>query len=427
MRSPFLLFSLFTLISLVTVTATGNRIGTIRVQSHVPSHIYPGLTSVTHLRDHTILDILQNPSLVTDSTNITSTFNITATHAKHIKHVEHILSTSVANESYTLWLPDDEALKEAKSRWEHYLKEKNFTDVDVNKTWTMTETNSTIRDQVMAWTHAGIQWSIVKGNISLFDLSHENLLHTTLNDTKFVLLGKNQTTGQNETQKMRVVKGPGLLVYGCNRTMTHANRTDVMIVSGSGLHDYQIAHVYREIIAKNGRIYILDRAVDFPFNSTADLKRENATLFLRGIAKSNLNDTINNTPNITLLVPSNAAIERTIREYDVREELKKKWTPEQMKRIVKPYIVNGAYYIQDLNVTSPPSLSAISGHTHTLTRSPTGELLINGNVSVIQPNILTRNGVIHVINDTFHAIESDIIKNLPKSINSRMRGVQPLF
>ena len=73
-----------------------------------------------------------------------------------------------------------------------------------------------------------------------------------------------------------------------------------------------------------------------------------ATLFLKGIAKSELNTTFDNTPNVTIFVPSDEAIERTMRDYAKQspEKNNKKWTKEELKAIMLPYIVNGTYYAQ---------------------------------------------------------------------------------
>jgi len=386
-----------------------------RTANHVASATpptYPGLETTNNLTQYTIGHILANPHLVGNTHNISYVFNVTDTHLSHMPWLGSEMNSTTGS-GYTLWLPDDIALMEGKSRWETFLKEKyNLTSVDISKTWNMTETNQTLEKEFMNWTHAGISWSISQGNWSLYNLSSENLLPTMLfsNNSQFAVLGN------NDPQKMRIIKGDNITVYGTPikekfPEMTHTNRTDVMVVSGSGQHLYQIGHVYREILAKNGRIYILDRAVDFPFNTTDVLKSENATLFLKGISKSGFNDTINNTPNMTILVPTDSAIYQTMKDYAISNATHQKWTQEQMKAILTPYIINGTFYGKDLNTTS--TLHSIGGHTLNITHTPTNTL-INQNVSVIQTDILTRNGVVHILNDTFRTLEKSIIDTLPK-------------
>lgn len=135
-----------------------------------------------------------------------------------------------------------------------------------------------------------------------------------------------------------------------------------------------------------GVIHVIDRFLVLPQNVSATAVALNLTSAVGALGALNLTDTVDNTRDLTIFLPNNAAFQR------IGGNLANLSTSE-LTSILSYHVVPALGYSTGL--TNGTRLPTLNGDNVTITLEG-GNVYVN-NARVIRPNVLVRNGVIHVI------------------------------
>ncbi|KAI9359778.1 hypothetical protein BD770DRAFT_409482 [Pilaira anomala] len=102
---------------------------------------------------------------------------------------------------------------------------------------------------------------------------------------------------------------------------------------------------------------------------------------------SNFNETLNDATNITLFVPNNDAFQNV--DVSTLDE-------QTISDLIQAHTFKGVYYTTNVTYDTPVTAESESGANVTLENSPDNGFTVNG-TTVVQPNILLNNGVMHLI------------------------------
>ena len=147
---------------------------------------------------------------------------------------------------------------------------------------------------------------------------------------------------------------------------------------------YPPAQVVGNVSAANGYIFLVDRVLIPPANASASLaKLKNLTEVYSLLQKANLTERLDMTPGLTIFAPSNQAFQQLnasgLNETAIREVI--------LNHVVES---NQSVFYSPVFQQQAASVVSVSGKNLTLQGNT-----VNGNISIVQPDIITQNGVIH--------------------------------
>lgn len=137
-----------------------------------------------------------------------------------------------------------------------------------------------------------------------------------------------------------------------------------------------------------GVIHVIDSLLTVPESANATLTAAGLSSLRGALNATNLLATINNTPNITIFAPSNAALQAvggTLAGLSVQDQT----------NILTYHAVVGAQPGYSSGLTNGTVLKTVNGANLTVTISQ-GRVYVNG-ARVTTPDVLIANGVVHVI------------------------------
>ncbi|KXJ88373.1 FAS1 domain-containing protein [Microdochium bolleyi] len=178
------------------------------------------------------------------------------------------------------------------------------------------------------------------------------------------------------------------LVSGGQRVEVMYNGTNVTAYSGL---KQPSRFVTTNVNFTGGTIHIIDSVLTVPMNVTSTLPSANLTAAAGAIRFAGLNQTIDTTQNLTIFAPSNDA-------FNAVGSVFSNFSMQQVAQGLQYHVVQGLGYSSTLmNMT----MRTLAGQNLNIT-------VINGTVyvnsaKVTIPNILVRNGVVHVIDQVLNA------------------------
>jgi transforming growth factor-beta-induced protein len=113
----------------------------------------------------------------------------------------------------------------------------------------------------------------------------------------------------------------------------------------------------------------------------------NLTTFVSALARTNLSDTLNNFVNITCLVPTNNA-------FNSAGSPDTSLSVPTLTNTLRYHYIAGAQYSVDLQ--DGDVLTSVGGPQISVRVDGDGKIWFN-DAMVVQPNVITNNGVIHVL------------------------------
>lgn len=137
-----------------------------------------------------------------------------------------------------------------------------------------------------------------------------------------------------------------------------------------------------------GVIHVIDHFLTLPQNVSASAIALNLTSAAGALTNLSLVNTVDTTPDLTLFVPDNEAFAR------IGGNLAN-LTRENLTNILEYHVVAGTPVGYSSGLANGTSLRALNGENLTITLE--GEDVYVNNARVVIPNVLVRNGVIHVI------------------------------
>lgn len=150
------------------------------------------------------------------------------------------------------------------------------------------------------------------------------------------------------------------------------------------------------ITCANGVVHVIDRMLLPPTNLTRTLELLQMPFYLGALRSAGQEWMISREPSVTIFLPD-AAMQR------------EPGSPEQVYERLQPVSFNYADYtfpnqlIYANRTSGPPlNITSLSGFPSFVTYSAASEMLLNGTMRIVRPNILLQNGVLHIFaNRTF--------------------------
>jgi transforming growth factor-beta-induced protein len=160
-----------------------------------------------------------------------------------------------------------------------------------------------------------------------------------------------------------------------------------------------------DIEASNGVIHVIDTVILPPDKDIVDTAAGNTSFktLVAAVQAAGLVDTLKGKGPFTIFAPTDAAFAKLPR--GTVEALLA--DPEALKSILLYHAANGRSYSGDIAKLS--SVLTINGARASMTTAPGGALQLN-NARIVTPNILTTNGVIHVIDTVILPPDKDIVE-----------------
>jgi uncharacterized surface protein with fasciclin (FAS1) repeats len=146
--------------------------------------------------------------------------------------------------------------------------------------------------------------------------------------------------------------------------------------------------VFKDLNFTGGVVHVVDRVLTLPVSVLETASAANLTSFRGAVNVTDLIDTVENTPDLTIFAPNNAAI-RSV--YGALEGLKE----QDLQNILAYHVVNGSSPGYSSTLENGTTLQTAFGRNLTITIE-NGTYFVNA-ARVITPNILVANGVIHII------------------------------
>lgn len=142
-----------------------------------------------------------------------------------------------------------------------------------------------------------------------------------------------------------------------------------------------------------GVIHIVDSVLMVPENVYDTAGAANLTA-LRGAANAtDLLNTLNETPDITIFAPTNEA-------FNSVEDSLKNVAADELKKVLGYHVVVGTVGYSSI-LENGTTLETSSGGNLTVTLGENGTVFVNS-AKVVVPNVLVANGVVHVIDKYVH-------------------------
>lgn len=146
--------------------------------------------------------------------------------------------------------------------------------------------------------------------------------------------------------------------------------------------------VLQDLNFTGGVVHVVDRVLTLPVGVLDTASAANLTSFRGGVNATDLIDTVENTPDITIFAPTNEAI-RSV--YGALEGL----AEQDLQNIFAYHVVNGSAPGYSSTLKNGTTLQTAFGTNLTITIED-GTYFVNA-ARVVTPNILVANGVIHII------------------------------
>jgi uncharacterized surface protein with fasciclin (FAS1) repeats len=137
-----------------------------------------------------------------------------------------------------------------------------------------------------------------------------------------------------------------------------------------------------------GVIHVIDTVLTLPVSASDTLTAAGLSSLRGALNQTNLLSTINNTPNITIFAPNNAAFQA------IGSGLAN-LTAEQVTDVLTYHAVVAAAPGYSSGLQNGTVLKTVNGKNLTITIN-SGRVFVN-NARVITPDVLIANGVVHVI------------------------------
>jgi uncharacterized surface protein with fasciclin (FAS1) repeats len=137
-----------------------------------------------------------------------------------------------------------------------------------------------------------------------------------------------------------------------------------------------------------GVIHVIDHVLTLPASAADTLSAAGLTSLRGALNATNLLSTINNTPNITIFAPNNAALQA------IGSGLAN-LTTEQITNVLTYHAVVGSVPGYSSGLKNGTTLKTVNGANLTITIND-GRVFVN-NARVLTPDVLIANGVVHVI------------------------------
>jgi uncharacterized surface protein with fasciclin (FAS1) repeats len=137
-----------------------------------------------------------------------------------------------------------------------------------------------------------------------------------------------------------------------------------------------------------GVIHVIDTFLTLPLNASDTLTAAGLSSLRGALNATNLLNTVDTTPNVTIFAPNNAALQA------IGGGLAS-LTSEQITDVLTYHAVVGAAPGYSSGLTNGTVLKALNGKNLTITIN-SGRVFVNG-ARVITPDVLIANGVVHVI------------------------------
>ncbi|KAK4502869.1 hypothetical protein PRZ48_006295 [Zasmidium cellare] len=170
------------------------------------------------------------------------------------------------------------------------------------------------------------------------------------------------------------------------------NGTDggnVTVISGFGQRSNV---VMANVNVTNGVVHVIDQVLTIPGNVSSTALAANLTALAGALQATNLTDTLDSTPDITVFAPTNAAFE------DIGSALAN-LTVEQATQILGYHVINGSVAYSSL-LSNGSSVDTLAGPPVNITIED-GEVFVNS-ARVIAADILVSGGVVHVIDSVLN-------------------------
>lgn len=196
--------------------------------------------------------------------------------------------------------------------------------------------------------------SVVKSS----DLAALQFPHTLMSSPDYVNIGKG--TGQ----VLEVVK----------------NEHGVFIRDGQR---YAAKVVIADVVCSNGVVHIIDEVLFFADVVSKTAVRSGLHELVAAVAKAKLVAAVDNTTSLTIFAPTDDALNKA--GWD-------KLSISELTAVLTYHVVPAVAYSTEVKTESLPTLN---GKTLSVTVDAKG-IKVNG-IDVVMPNVLTKNGVVHVI------------------------------
>ncbi|ROT34492.1 FAS1 domain-containing protein [Sodiomyces alkalinus F11] len=156
----------------------------------------------------------------------------------------------------------------------------------------------------------------------------------------------------------------------------------------SGLKESAKLTDRRSLNYTGGTVHVIDSVLTMPPNATETLRAANLTAALGAIERAGLADEVNRMRDITIFVPSNEA-------FAAIASLAGNLTEQQLGNILSYHVVPGQVLYS--NTLRNSTVQALNGGNFTVRTDTDGSVFVN-QAKVIQPDVLIKNGVVHVVN-----------------------------
>ncbi|KAI7853003.1 hypothetical protein BDC45DRAFT_570538 [Circinella umbellata] len=277
-----------------------------------------------------------------------------------------------------------------------------------------------------------IQYHILKGEYILKDLNDTNVFHTTLtnktldkngNGLAIVVNQQNETGSSDQSsqdsgdqeQQQQIRQLADQQQNSTNSTGGGGNNNQTAppvpkkYVVGNGVDFANVT--IKNIEASNGVLNFIDKgkyySIGPPGKPTSVIQNVSDTQTLAQLVQQH-NDTasqVNNAHNITIFIPSDQALSDAnlgSSSVQIMEGLQNlQAQPNNIQQLIKDHIVPGVYYAENLTeiakTSGNHSIKNLNNDSLPLTYVNATSVKVNNTATVIEPNILTNNGVMHVI------------------------------
>lgn len=141
--------------------------------------------------------------------------------------------------------------------------------------------------------------------------------------------------------------------------------------------------VIADVICSNGVVHIIDEVLFFADEVSKTAARSGLHELVAAVVKANLVGAVDNTSSLTIFAPTDEALQKAGWE---------KLTVAELTAVLTYHVVPAVAYSTEVKTESLPTLN---GKPLSVTVDDHG-VKVNG-IDVILPNVLTKNGVVHVI------------------------------
>ncbi|KAF2852983.1 Fasciclin-domain-containing protein [Plenodomus tracheiphilus IPT5] len=163
-----------------------------------------------------------------------------------------------------------------------------------------------------------------------------------------------------------------------------------------------------------GVIHIIDRLLVLPETATDTLSAANLTSLRGALNATDLVETVNTTPNLTIFAPTNEAIQ------NIGSALAN-LTTEQITDVLTYHVVSGLGYSSGLE--NGTELTTVNGESLTVTIGE-GGIFVN-NARVVVSDVLIANGVVHVIDEVLNPTNKTLADTGADEGESGFEGATP--